>query len=67
MDYFCAICKAEARVVEGNVVRTCDHHESTVIAERTAVLFGEGDAKAKTIEERIAAALGKLFRAFGVT
>jgi hypothetical protein len=64
MDYYCKDCHAEAFVRSGAVVRTCNHADSTIIAPRTSVLYGEGGALSLSMAERFSNALNKLFKAF---
>lgn len=40
--YYCKECGAAATVVDGEVRRTCAHVGSTIIAERTSTLYGDG-------------------------
>ncbi len=59
--YACAKCGAEAVVhADGTIVRTCDHEGSTIIAERSAVLYGIGHTHALTLAERAQLAISKL-------
>ena len=39
--YYCAICGAEVTLFDGMIERTCEHTESTIIAEMEAVAYGE--------------------------
>ena len=43
--YTCAECGAKADVVEGEVVRTCEHVDAPVTADIQAVVYGEGGAQ----------------------
>ena len=63
--YYCKECGAEATVVENRVLRTCDHEDSVIIAERTCTLYGEGGANVLSLAERAAAALKKIKQAVG--
>lgn len=59
--YTCAQCGGEARVSpDGVVSRACGHDTATVIAERTAVLYGQGRCVPQTLAERAVAALRRL-------
>ena len=66
--YACAACGAAVQVsAAGVITRPCGHHGATVIAERTADLFGEGGAEgAQSLAERARAALARIAAAFGV-
>lgn len=46
--YYCKECGAQAYVIDGAVVRTCDNHAAPVIADRTCQLLGEGHGSAQT-------------------
>jgi hypothetical protein len=38
----CSVCGAEVTVVGGEVIRTCEHVDATVIADLKAITYGEG-------------------------
>lgn len=63
--YYCKDCGAQASVVDGAVVRTCDHHNSTIIAERSCQLFGEGHGSAETVSlwQRSVSAIEQIMKA----
>jgi hypothetical protein len=65
--YHCAECGLTVRVsAAGDIERSCAHTGATVIAERTAMLYGEGGAgvaAASSPADRVAAAL-RAFAAF---
>lgn len=59
--YACAKCGAEAKVdADGTITRTCDHHGGTIVAERSAVLYGIGGAQQLTLAQRAELAISKL-------
>jgi ferredoxin len=66
--YACAECGAAAKVSpSGAITRMCGHDGATVIAERTADLFGEGEAEgAQSLADRARAALAKIAATLGV-
>ena len=65
--YACAACGAAVGVSPaGEITRECVHADAAVIAERTAVLRGEGDAADASLGERALNALCRLAAAFGV-
>lgn len=65
MDYYCKVCSTEVYVSKaGEVVRNCAHSDATVVAERTSILYGAGNAKGLTLQERVQSALRVLISAF---
>lgn len=40
--YYCEHCLRRVEVMDGEVVRACDHTEARVIAPRKAIVAGEG-------------------------
>jgi ferredoxin len=65
--YACAECGAPAKVSPAGVItRMCAHDGATVIAERTADLFGEGGSEgSQSLADRARAALAKIAAALG--
>lgn len=65
--YACAVCGAAAQVSPaGSITRMCGHDGATVIAQRTADLFGDGAAAAgQSLADRARAALRALAGALG--
>jgi hypothetical protein len=39
--YECKECGAEVNLVDGELVRTCDHHDAPILANLTAHATGE--------------------------
>lgn len=62
MDYYCAVCEKEAKVVDGLVLRSCEHADSVVFAPRTSFLYGDGGAGNLSVKDRIKNALNKIFK-----
>jgi hypothetical protein len=62
--YYCKECGKEATVIDNRVFRLCDHHGSTIIAERTVKLYGAGGlAYEQSLVERAQAAIRKIIEA----
>jgi hypothetical protein len=61
-DYYCKDCKGAAVVVDGEVRRSCSHSDSTIIAERTSTLYGDGGVSPgpRTINDLVAAVWSRL-------
>jgi hypothetical protein len=64
MDYYCAVCEKEAKVVDCLVLRSCEHADSVVFAPRSSELFGDGGATEKSLPERAIEAIYKIIKAF---
>lgn len=43
--YKCADCGAEVTLVDGVLVKTCEHAEAAVLADMQATVHGDGGAK----------------------
>ncbi len=39
--YYCAVCNSVVTVIDNQINRTCEHTESTIVAEMEAVAYGE--------------------------
>ena len=64
-DYYCKECGTEVRVTpEGAVTHFCSHVDTTIIAERTSTLFGDGQFDESSLYDRAVAAIIKIFKAF---
>jgi hypothetical protein len=58
--YHCATCGLTVKVSPaGEITRSCPHDGATVIAERTATLYGEGGASlpVPSLSERVSVAM----------
>lgn len=56
--YACSVCGEAVEVsIAGGVVRSCPHDGEAVIAERTAVLYGEGHCEPSLVERAVSALL----------
>lgn len=62
--YTCAICEAPASIVGEAIVRSCAHHEASVLAHMDAVAYGEGHASdfAETPPNILARLWQKIFK-----
>ena len=40
--YRCEVCNVPAVLIEGTVIRPCEHQEAAVIADMVATVYGEG-------------------------
>lgn len=60
--YYCANCRASVSVTgKGDITRSCKCHDTTtVIAERSSILYGIGGAANLTLAERARRAIAKL-------
>ena len=47
--YSCSTCGVTAAVLDGTVVRPCEHKTAGVVADISATAYGIGSAKAKQI------------------
>lgn len=45
--YFCAQCQEPARIVNGQVVRTCEHTDASIVASASATTHGSGAMQQK--------------------
>lgn len=49
--YFCAQCRQPARIVNGEVVRTCEHADGSIVASASATTHGSGAVQQKALTQ----------------